>query len=94
MRKFKEGDIVQHFKREWVDTNTSLYLYKYLGEARYSEDKSKKFVMYQALYDDPKNDIAMFDCFIRPYDMFYSEVDSIKYPNASQKYRFELVERR
>jgi hypothetical protein len=42
-----------------------------------------------ALYDDPENDIKLFDCFVRPYDMFYSEVDKVKYPNASQKYRFE-----
>ena len=88
---FKYGDVVQHFKREWIEDklNDARYLYKYLGEARYSEDKSQKFVMYMALYDDPENDIKLFDCFVRPYDMFYSEVDKVKYPNASQKYRFE-----
>ena len=89
---FKNGDIVQHFKREWIEDklNDARYLYKYLGEARYSEDKSQKFVMYMALYNDPENDIKLFDCFVRPYDMFYSEVDKVKYPNASQKYRFEM----
>lgn len=89
---FKNGDIVQHFKREWIEDklNDARYLYKYLGEARYSEDKSQKFVMYMALYNDPENDIKLFDCFVRPFDMFYSEVDKVKYPNASQKYRFEM----
>ena len=41
-------------------------------------------MIYEALYW-PRH------IFVRPYDMFMSEVDKEKYPDIKQKYRFELV---
>ena len=82
-RDIQVGDIVQHFKREWVSPETSEYLYKVLAVAYHTEN-GEKLVIYQALY-------APFKICARPYDMFMSEVDREKYPNIRQKYRFEKV---
>ena len=77
------GDIVQHFKREWVSAETSEYLYKVLAFAQHTET-GERLVIYQALY-------SPFKVCARPYTMFMSEVDREKYPDIIQHYRFEKV---
>ena len=78
------GDVVRHFKREWVSEETSEYLYRVIAFATHTESE-EKLVIYQALY-------APFETCARPYKMFMSEVDHEKYPEIRQKYRFERVE--
>lgn len=83
-RDIRVGDIVRHFKMEWVSQETSEYLYKVIAFAQHTET-GEKLVIYQAMY-------APFKICARPYAMFMSEVDREKYPEIRQKYRFEKVE--
>ena len=58
----------------------NLYL---VEDIAFHSDTTDKVVLYRALYGDGK-------LWCRPYDDFMSEVNHSKYPDISQKYRFEL----
>lgn len=82
-KKFEPGDLVRHFKRETVDQDSHVYLYKIIGEAEHTET-GEMMMVYQALYGDMR-------LYARPLAMFMEETDHDKYPDIKQKYRFEKV---
>ena len=91
-RKFKKGDIVKHFKRELLteeelNNNPNKYLYEIIGTSRNTET-SEELMIYKPLYPTECTNGVNFAA--RPLEMFMSEVDHEKYPEITQKFRFEL----
>jgi hypothetical protein len=78
------GVIVSHFKRETVDIKErpDAYLYKILAIGADTDTLEEK-VVYESLEDGR--------VWVRPREQFYSEVDKKKYPDVTQKYRFEAL---
>lgn len=80
MREIKIGKTYKHFKGN---------LYKVLDIVYDSESNNdeelKKVVIYEALYGEHLK-------WARPYDMFNSLVDTKKYHDIKQKYRFEEID--
>lgn len=54
-----------------------------LEEIAYDADTQERVVLYRALYSEHR-------LWARPFEDFFAELDRAKYPQAQQKYRFEL----
>ena len=74
MMEVKIKGIYKHFKGD----------YYILEDIATHSETDEEYVVYRPLYGDTNR------LYVRPYDMFFSEVDSEKYPYVEQTYRFEL----
>lgn len=74
-REPKVGEVYKHFK-----TGNKV---KVLAISQDTEYPGTFYIVYEYLADG--------SIWSRPYEMFCSEVDREKYPDAAQRYRFELV---
>ena len=86
--RFAPGDVVQHFKRgfltpEELAAEPEKYLYDVIGTAEHTET-GELLMVYRPRYGTRK-------LYARPLEMFLSEVDREKYPEAAQRYRFEKI---
>lgn len=78
------AETLRTIKPQRLYRHFKIKLYFVLDIAEHTET-GERYVVYKAMYGDYKT-------YVRPYDMFASEVDHVKYPDVKQKYRFELVE--
>ena len=78
-RVIEIGKIYRHFKGNLYKVIDIVY-----DSESNNDDELKKIVIYQALYGENLK-------WARSYDMFNSLVDGDKYPEVTQKYRFEEV---
>lgn len=78
MREIKVNKTYRHFKG-------NVYKVLYIGYSGDTNDEvPNRVVIYQSNHDGK--------VWVRSYDNFASKVDKVKYPQATQEYRFEEVD--
>lgn len=78
---YHKGEIRRHIGGMVRHFKGDFYLLVSLAECH---ETGETFVVYKALY-------GTCETYIRPFDEFCSKVDTVKYPNSTQEYRFAIL---
>lgn len=92
LKRYHQGDIVRHFKYETLsdeDKANKKYLYEIIGYGKHAET-CEELVIYKALYLTTDTEAKFW---VRSIDMFMDKVDTFKYPDIKQPYRFMLCDK-
>ncbi len=81
-RQVQINGLYRHFKGN---------IYRVLGLAKHTETNEILVIYNCCDINFPSGVEEYGDIYARPIKMFLSEVDREKYPDAKQKYRFELI---
>lgn len=81
-RQVQINGLYRHFKGN---------IYRVLGLAKHTETNEILVIYNQCDLNFPNGVEEYGDIYARPIEMFLSEVDRKKYPDAKQQYRFELM---
>lgn len=79
----KEEHEIHMFHHTELEVDTWIFR---IGDRYYhpATIEKEKLVIYTALYGERKT-------YVRPLPMFLSKVDKVKYPNATHKFRLEII---
>lgn len=86
MIKYEVGQVVRHFKADFncPEEERKMKYYYVITALPFDAERGVFTVVYRALYDDHMD-------YVRSLSDFSSLVDKIKYPEAKQIHRFEVI---
>ena len=87
--------MIERFKQYELDNNREIKIgqrYRHFNGMEYTVISFAEHTETGEILVICREEYGEHKCYVRPLEMFNSEVDREKYPDIKQKYRFELIE--